>query len=150
MLFHLPFTNPKNATSKEVNLLNNTIVSLFDTFPNQELKNITLNLHNLTLSIGKKMFEIASIAGMFGDYNDCDTPIITFGLVLDAIKKFKVSDFKTIDLESLLDGQPKLKSMENDQSIKNNNGPNLDYILWTGDIPAHDFWLQVCVNLVYL
>ena len=69
LLFHLPFSVAKNATfpTKENSFLNSTIGTLL---PNQELRNITLNLHNLTLAIGKKIYEIASISGIFGDYND--------------------------------------------------------------------------------
>ena len=78
LLFHLPFSVAKNGTfgpgkenpffpSKENHFFNSTIGTLL---PNQELRNITLNLHNLTLNIGKKIYEIASISGIFGDYND--------------------------------------------------------------------------------
>lgn len=70
LLFHLPFSMTKNGSafpSKENNFFNSTIGTLL---PNQELRNITLNLHNLTLNIGKKIYEIASISGIFGDYND--------------------------------------------------------------------------------
>lgn len=69
LLFHLPFSVAKNGTfpAKENHFFNSTIGTLL---PNQELRNITLNLHNLTLNIGKKIYEIASISGIFGDYND--------------------------------------------------------------------------------
>lgn len=143
LLFHLPFGNKNNTfVTKDTNFFNNTISSLL---PNQELKNITLNLHNLTLNIGKKMFEIASISGIFGDYNDCDTPPITFGLVLDAIKKFKINDFSTIDLDGNDNNQPRTRSFDSElinQLNQLNNTPNLDYVLWTGDILPHDFWSQ--------
>ena len=70
LLFHLPFSVTKNGTfpaKENHNFFNSTIGTLL---PNQELRNITLNLHNLTLNIGKKIYEIASISGIFGDYND--------------------------------------------------------------------------------
>ena len=74
--------------------------------------------------------------------------------MLDAIKKFKIADFTTIDLDgSSPDGQSATPSparsraadtseLINKLNQLNSTANQLDYVMWTGDILPHDFWQQ--------
>lgn len=91
---------------------------------NWNMNNMTGDtLRNSSIYKMRSLLDGGSFSGIWGDYNSCDTPSSTFAAILQQLRRMQDDGFRVTSNRVTIKGEQKFR-----------------YVMWTGDLPAHDIW----------